>query len=109
VDVARRTGIVVELFAQAADVDVQGLRRAEPVRVPDLVDQALAGDDRAGVLDQEPQQVELLAAELQLLAAKNRTPPGRIHPDVAQLGRSVGSLLPRMPSWAWSLTPHQYE
>jgi hypothetical protein len=32
----------LELLPQSADVDVERLRRAEPVHVPDLVDQALA-------------------------------------------------------------------
>src|SRR4051794_19137842 len=64
VDVARRGRVVAELLAQAADVDVQCLRRAEPVDVPDLVDEPLAGDDGAGAAHEQREQVELLAGRL---------------------------------------------
>src|SRR5918994_3173525 len=69
-EVARRGGIVPELPAQSADVDVERLGRAEPVRVPDLLEQALAADDAAGLPRQQLEHLELLARELERAAAE---------------------------------------
>src|SRR3954465_14052599 len=69
VDVARRGRVVAELLAQAADVDVERLRRAEPVDVPDLVDEPLAGDDRPCAAHEKREEVELLAGDLDRRAA----------------------------------------
>ena len=45
-------------------MDVERLRRSEPVDVPDLVDEALARHDRPGLAHEEVQEVELLAREV---------------------------------------------
>src|SRR3954454_12843327 len=89
VDVARRGRVVAELLAQAADVDVECLRRAEPVDVPDLVDEPLAGDDRAGAAHEQREQVELLAGRLDRRAGPRHGPRGRVEADVADLDRRV--------------------
>lgn len=57
---------------------VQGLRGRPPGGVPDLAHQLVAGDDPARVPDQDPQQVELLRGELELLLAH----PGPVRLDV---------------------------
>src|SRR5215210_2120404 len=95
-DVARRGRIVAEVRPQRADVHVEGLRRAEPIRVPDLVDQALSGDDGAGVLHQETKEVELLAAELQLPAVERRGATVGVEPDLADDERAFGAALARL-------------
>src|SRR4051812_35845941 len=93
VDVARRGRVVAELLAQAADVDVERLRRAEPVDVPHLVDEPLAGDHRAGAAHEQGEQVELLAGRLDRRAGPRHGPGGRVEADVADLDRRdlVGS------------------
>src|SRR3954447_4108616 len=80
---------VAELAAEARDVDVERLRRAEPVGVPDLVDEPLARDDAAGLADQQQEQLELLAGEVHFLAAHARCSPGRVDEDRADLERAV--------------------
>src|SRR5262249_32273674 len=64
----RLARIVSQLAPQPADVDVERLRRAEPGRVPDVLERLLARDDRAGVLHQERKELVLLAAQLERLA-----------------------------------------
>src|SRR4051794_10388149 len=89
VDVARRGRVVAELLAQAADVDVECLRRAEPVDVPDLVDEPLPCDDGAGAAHEQREQVELLAGRLDRCAGPRHGPRGRVEADVADLDRRV--------------------
>ena len=66
-------------------MDVQRLGRAEPVRVPHLVDQALPRDDGARVPHQELEQLKLLAAQLQRPSVQRRLVPGRVEPQRADL------------------------
>src|SRR4051794_28308391 len=89
VDVARRGRAAAELLAQAADVDVECLRRAEPVDVPDLVDEPLPCDDGAGAAHEQREQVELLAGRLDRRAGPCHGPRGRVEADVADLDRRV--------------------
>ena len=56
-------GVVAELFAQAADVDVERARADLGAIAPDAHQQRLARDDLAGVLDEQRQQVVLFAGE----------------------------------------------
>src|SRR4029453_12959443 len=93
VDVPGRPRVIVQLLPQSADVDVERLRRAEPVRIPHFVDQPLARHDRACVLDQEAQEVELLAAELQLLAAERDAPASWVDANVSDLRRTIDPAL----------------
>ena len=51
-------------------MDVERLGRAEPVDVPDLRHQVLSLDHPAGIAHQLGEQVELLAREIELLAAE---------------------------------------
>src|SRR6185295_19206130 len=66
-------------------MDVEGLGRAEPVDVPDLVYEPLATDDLAGLPHQQRQEVELLARQLERLAVQRHGPRRRIELDVADL------------------------
>ena len=63
VDVPRSGRVVAELLAQRAHVHVERLRRAEPRRIPDLVDDLVAAHDLARALQQHAQQLELLHGE----------------------------------------------
>ena len=92
VDVARLR-VVAELLAQRAHVDVERLRRAEPVHVPDLVDQPLARDDRPRLPHQQREQVELLARELERLAVERDAcgAPGRAGRAPISIGPSAAA------------------
>src|ERR1700751_67010 len=88
-------GVVAELLAKTADVYVQGLGRTEPVDVPDLVDQPLAGDHAARVAHQQCQQIELLARELERLAVERRGPSRRVELDRADPDRVAAGRVGR--------------
>ena len=60
--------VLLDVGPQPLDVDVEGLRVAEVVGAPDAVDQHVAGEQPAGVLHEQRQQLELLAAEVDLVA-----------------------------------------
>src|SRR6185295_5610940 len=96
VDEAGILRVVAELAAEARDVDVERLRRAEPVRVPDLVDKPLARDDGAGLGHQHVEQLEFLARQIQLLAGHARFPPRAVHTNGAYLkrGRRASAAVP---------------
>src|SRR4051812_24290359 len=64
-----RGAALLELLAQPADGGVEGLGRPEPVLVPDLVHEALAGDDGTGLGVEHGQDVELLGRHDQLCLA----------------------------------------
>src|SRR3954453_1610337 len=89
VELARRGRVVPELLAQAADVDVERLRGAEPVDVPHLVDEPLARDDRAGAAHEQREQVELLGGRLDGRAGPRHRAGRGIEADVADLDRRV--------------------
>ncbi len=72
-------GVVSELLAQRAHVHVERLRRAEPRRIPDLVDDLVAAHDLAGALEQHAQELELLHGQVErhAVAASRCACPGR--------------------------------
>src|SRR6185312_15235071 len=74
VDEARIGGVVAELLAQPADVRVERARGTEPVLVPDLLHERLTADDAAGTLHERGEEVELLAAQLDLRPVEGHTP-----------------------------------
>jgi hypothetical protein len=75
------------LRLQPAHVDVERLRRPEPVLVPDAAHQVLAADDAAGVARELGEQVELLAAELDLLPADADPARGQVDVEVVHRDR----------------------
>src|SRR2546427_681582 len=64
-----------------------------PKQPNDLVEEPVAGDDLARVLDQVAQQVELLAGEPHLPPALEGLARPQVHPHVAE--RELLELLPR--------------
>ena len=60
---------VAEFAAQRGHVHVDRLRRKVVARVPHVVEQALARDDRAGPGRQRRQEIELLGRQLDLVSA----------------------------------------
>ena len=68
---------VAELAAELPDVDVDGARVAREGVAPDALEQLVAREDEAAVVEQLPEEVELLRGELDLLLADaNLAAPG---------------------------------
>ena len=86
---ARLARVVAELPPQPADVHVERLHRPEPLRVPHFLEDALALDDRARVLHQQLEQLELLAAQLEDVAVQRHLALGRIEAELSDLDRLV--------------------
>src|SRR5215211_3843650 len=87
VDEAWSRRVVAELAPERAHVDVERLRRAEPVHVPHLVDQPLARHDRARLRHQQREQVELLPRQLERTAVDAGAATRWIEADAADLDR----------------------
>ena len=68
VDVSRATRVVFELLSQPCDVDVHGPRRRHRVVAPDFVEQLVARQRRAAMLDEVAEKLELARRELDELA-----------------------------------------
>src|SRR5579885_802280 len=62
-DEGRAGRVLVDLGSQSLDVDVERPRVADVVSAPDVVDERLAPDQAAGLLDEQPQELELFAAK----------------------------------------------
>ena len=86
-----RGRVLLDVAAQSLDVDVEGLGVAEVVGPPDAVDEDVAGQQPAGVLHQQREQLELLAPQVDVLIPGRRPDGGR--------GRS-GSPRPRARRWS---------
>jgi hypothetical protein len=55
-------------------VDVDGLGRSEPVRLPHLAEHVLAADDGAGIGGEQCEEVELLRCQLQVAPGERDAP-----------------------------------
>src|SRR3954462_14234626 len=75
----------LELAAQVGDEDVDRVRRRHRIVAPDLVEQALAGDDQALVAHQELEQLELAVGQLDLAPAAAPLAGVRVEHEVAAL------------------------
>ena len=82
-------GVDLDARPQPLDVDVERLGVADVVGAPDPVDQDVAGQNPAGVLDQELEQLELLAPQLDLLAPDEDPTLVEVDPDVTGLPRPL--------------------
>src|SRR5439155_7131535 len=69
---------VAELPAQLTDVDVDGARVSRERVAPDALEQLVAGEHEPPMVDQLPEQVELLRRELDLLLADADLPAARV-------------------------------
>ena len=78
-------GRPAELATELRDVDVDRARAARVAHPPDPVEQLVARDHDAGVLDQVGEQVELLAGQLDRRAGDRHLARLRIERDVAEL------------------------
>ena len=89
-DELRVPGVGLDLLAEPGDVDVDGARRRHGVVAPDLVQQLLACQRGAAVLDEVAQQLEFAGRQLERLAAA-----GRLRPCGSRRGRRrTGSRRP---------------
>lgn len=84
-------------------MDVEGLRRPEPVRVPDRLHDLLARHQRAGLLGEEREQVVLLGCEGDLLAVQAYA--GGLAVDGQVLAVLIGACRRRRVV-AWLCAPH---
>ena len=82
-------GILLHLRAEPLDVDVQGLGVAHVVGAPHPVDERVAGEDAAGVVEQQLQQLELLQRQRHGLAPDHDLVAVGVEPDVAHLEHAV--------------------
>src|SRR5947209_9015713 len=76
------TGIA-DLAAQLAHVHIDGSRVAREGVAPDLLEQLIPGQHQAPVLEEGPEQVELLGRELHLLAVDRQLTAAGVDLDVA--------------------------
>ena len=74
----------LELLAQPAHVDVDGLALAKELRPPDPPDQLLARVHPAGVGEQEREEIELLGREAQAFLPHPHRPRAAIEPEFAE-------------------------
>ena len=70
---------------EALDVDVEGLGVAHIVRTPHPVDEGVSGEDAPCVLDEQHQELEFLAAQVDLLTPDEDPVAIRVDPDTAHL------------------------
>ena len=74
---------VAELSPELADVDVDGTGVAGERVSPHPLEELVAGEDEAAVVEELPEQVELLRCELDLGAGDLRFPPAGVDREVA--------------------------
>src|SRR5207237_4178587 len=74
---------VAELASELADVDVDRARVPGEGVAPDSLEQLVAREDEAAVVEQLPEQVELLRRELDLLLADARLTAAGVDEQVA--------------------------
>ncbi len=99
-DVLRVARVGLDLLAQPGHVHVDGARRRHRVVAPHLVEQLLARERRAAVLDEVAQQLELPRRQLDRLAAWS-SPPAEVDPDIAELIALGRMRVPRARGAAW--------
>src|SRR5579862_9501747 len=83
---------IVDLGAEAADVDVHDVRPAVEIHVPDFLGDGRARQDLASPPDQERQQGELLGREVELPAGPRRAVADQVDLDI---GAAQRLLAPR--------------
>src|SRR5205823_3526921 len=83
---------LAELAAELADVHVDGPRVAGEGVAPDALQELVAREDETAVVEELPEQVELLGRELDLLLADAHLAATRVHGQVAvpDLGALAG-------------------
>jgi hypothetical protein len=69
-------------------VDVERLRGAEPVRIPDLVDEPLPRHDAARLAQEQLEELELLAGQIQILPIHARCATRRVQRNCPDLQRA---------------------
>ncbi len=76
-----RGRVVLDLYAQAADVDVHYLELALVVRAPDVLEYVLAGERLAGVFHKELHDGELRLCQLYALAVLVQSAVARVEEE----------------------------
>src|ERR1700730_3267015 len=70
--------VFFQLLAQPAHMDIDGARISRVVITPYVVEQLVAGQNRASIAYKVGQQIELFGLEFQFLAAAIDTSPGQV-------------------------------
>jgi len=68
-DIARVSG-TFDFFAELGDEDAKVLRLVDAAGSPDGAEQGFVGEDAAGILREDDQEIELLGGEVDLIAAE---------------------------------------
>src|SRR6476659_8914264 len=74
---------VAELAPQLPYVDVDGARVSREGVAPHTLEQLVACEHEPAVVEQLPEEIELLRGELNLLVADVHLPPARVDPQIA--------------------------
>ena len=80
-----RRPVGAELLAHLGDVDVDRPGLAREVGAPDVLEQAVAGEDDARIAGEGGEEVELARAQVELALADGGLPPTRVDPQRAHL------------------------
>src|SRR5215510_9458628 len=94
-DVLRMRGIRLQLVTERSDVDVDGARDRCRIVAPDLVEEHLAGEYRAAMLDEIAQQLELERRQVDLPRAAHDVRTAKVDTHVTKgvaLCRRLGDL-----------------
>src|SRR5688500_9945351 len=83
-NVLRMARVGLDLLAQPGDVDVDRARRGHGVVTPDFVQQLVAGERGAAVLEEIAQELELARGELQRRPFFRRLGLPEVDADVAE-------------------------
>src|SRR5579883_1771974 len=89
-DQARSGGVLLQLLAQPAHMDVDGARITGIVVAPDILQELITRQHGAAILHQAAQQFKLLGLQLYLLAAAGHAPAIQVHYNRASL-QSAGT------------------
>ena len=87
---AWRGGIRLDLCPEPVHVHVDRARLTGVVVAPDLLQELVAGEDLAGVAEQEGEQLEGLGLDRQLLAVAEQPMAGQVDLDVVEQDRRRG-------------------
>lgn len=90
-DVPGILGVVFNLLPQPGDVDVHGARCDVTHFLPDVLEDPLARDHRAAVIDEEAQEFHLLGGKIDGTAFPRKLHPTKVHRVVPKFDARDGS------------------
>ena len=103
-DEARTRGIVAERAAERLDALGQRLV-GDRHPAPDLVEEAILGDQLAGIADEQGQRVEIAGVEIDRRAVAEQPPVGAIEGERHQSEIALNVIFQRFLTWASCRSP----